>query len=222
MVRHQSTRRRVFIVDDHPIVRHGISVLINQQKDLVVSGEADNHRMALKQITAVPPDVVIVDMTLRKADGLALIKNLRAVCPALPVLVLSIHDETLYAARALRAGARGYLMKQEATDKVLTALRTVLDGECYLSARMQAQLGQKPTRDNPNGVRVERKLSDRELEIFRMLGRGLSTREIAVELHLSASTIETHRYNIKTKLGLVSAVALVQYATRWVESDGAG
>jgi len=215
-------KMRVFIVDDHPIVRHGISLLINQQDDLVVCGEAEDGREALAQITERKPDMAIVDMTLRRANGLELIKNLRALLPALPVLVLSIHDESLYAERAIRAGAKGYLMKQEATEKVLTAIRTVLRGEVFVSTKMRRQLLPPPKKNKAGRNIPVGQLTDRELEVLWMMGKGNGTRQIASELRVSPSTVETHRNHIKEKLELNSAIELLQYATRWVENEGAG
>ncbi len=220
--RTRRSKMRVFIVDDHPIVRHGIAQLINQQPDLMVCGEADDGRQALTQITTIKPDVAIVDLTLRRANGLELIKNLRVMHPQLPVLVLSIHDESVYAERAIRAGAKGYLMKQEATENVLTAIRTVLRGEVFLSAKMQPRLSATPKNNKVGNGLTAGRLTDRELEILWLLGKGNGTRQIASELHLSTSTVETHREHIKRKLALPSSIALLQHASRWVEDEDAG
>jgi DNA-binding NarL/FixJ family response regulator len=210
-------RTRILIVDDHPIVRKGIADLVSQKPDFMVCGDADRVEDALPAIDALKPDLVIVDLSLKGAGGLELLKDLKIRHPELPALVLSMHDETLFAERALRAGARGYVMKQEAVNELEHAIRRVLSGKIYLSQAMSDRLlhmvsqGEKIRDRSP----MER-LSDRELEVFEMIGRGLPMREIAKELHLSVKTIETHRAHIKEKLNITSAVHLVQHATQWV------
>ena len=213
----KKARTRILIVDDHPIVRKGIADLVGQKPDFLVCGDADRVEDALPAIDELKPDLVIVDLSLKGAGGLELLKDLKIRHPELPALVLSMHDETLFAERALRAGARGYVMKQEAVNELEHAIRRVLTGKIYLSQAMSDRLlhmvsqGEKVRDRSP----MER-LSDRELEVFEMIGRGLPMREIAKELHLSVKTIETHRAHIKEKLSITSAVQLVQHATQWV------
>jgi DNA-binding NarL/FixJ family response regulator len=205
----------VFVVDDHPIVRHGLALLINSQPDLEVCGEADETRTALAALDAARPDLLVVDISLNGPDGLDLVKAVRArsETETLPVLMLSMHDESIYAERALRAGANGYIMKQEATDRLLTAIRRILNGEVYLSNRAASRMVQQYVQ-GPGGTRIRRPalaaLSDRELEVFRLIGEGHSTRHIANDLHLSVKTVETHQAHIKEKLSLRSARELIQ------------
>ena len=216
------TRHRVYIVDDHPIVRHGIAQLIDQQPDLEVCGEAEGAHEALKAIAALKPDVVTVDLSLKGGHGLDLIKDVRERFPRLPVLVVSMHDESLYAERVLRAGARGYIMKHEATDRVAVAIRQVLRGEIYVSDRMASRIMQKIVR-TPEGAAPSflASLSDRELEVFHLIGQGHGTRQIADRLHLSVKTIETYRAHIKDKLNLGTATELVRHAVQWAQGGGA-
>lgn len=207
---------RIFIVDDHPIVRQGLCAMINQEADLEICGEADGYHQALERIPESKPDLAIIDLTLEDIGGLELIKQVHARHPEVPVLVLSMHDEILYAERALRAGSRGYIMKQRGSDKLIVAIRTVLRGELYVSETMSSRmlgkyLGQSNT---PDSSPVSR-LSDRELEIFQLLGNGLGTRDIAGRLSISIKTVESHRENIKTKLRLRNASELVHHATQW-------
>jgi DNA-binding NarL/FixJ family response regulator len=214
-------RRRVMLVDDHPIVRRGLRSLIETEADLTVSAEADDAGAAISAIEASIPDVVVVDISLRDGDGLELVRQIRARWP-IPVLVLSIHDECLYAERALRAGASGYVMKQEATVAVVDALRRVLGGEVWLSERLSARLvkayvrGDSAPGDSPLGA-----LSDRELQVFHLISQGFGTGEISRSLNISRKTVETHRAHIKEKIGLRSGVELVQYAARYKGSLGA-
>jgi len=214
-------KARVFVVDDHPIVRAGLAQLINQESDLHVCGEAADAASAFEGIEALKPDVAVVDLSLHGPDGLELVKNLRARNVPVPVVILSMHDESLYAERALRAGARAYLMKQEAAERVLVALRRVLAGDIYVSDRMASRLlGQMSHTHSFLGDSPLRCLSDRELDVFRRIGRGHSTRQIADDLHLSVKTVESYRTHIKEKLGLTSAVELVRCAVEWcVETD---
>lgn len=214
-------KARVFVVDDHPIVRGGLAQLINQEADLQVCGEAADAAAAFEAIDALRPDVAVVDLSLHGPDGLELVKHLRARHLDVPVVILSMHDETLYAERALRAGARAYLMKQEAAEQVLLALRRVLAGEIYVSDRMASRLiGQIAGARPAAGDSPVRCLSDRELDVFRRIGRGCGTRQIADDLHLSVKTVESYRTHIKEKLGLTSAVELVRCAVEWcVEAD---
>jgi DNA-binding NarL/FixJ family response regulator len=210
-------KRRVLIVDDHPLMRQGLAQLINQQPDLVVCGEAEDVPQALRQTSELKPDVVIVDLSLRGSDGIELIKSLRLQYARLPILVLSMHDEAIYAERALKAGAWGYIMKQEATNQVLSALRRVLEGEIHVSQSVSSRIVQGLVGGSGISKRspLER-LSDRELDVFCKIGRGAATREIAAELNLSVKTIETYCAHIKEKLRLQSQRELVQHAIRWV------
>src|ERR1700674_2597658 len=209
-------KKMVFVVDDHPIVRQGLTLLINQESDLAVCGEAEEMHSALSAILAVRPDILIVDISLNGPDGLELLKNVRISSPRLPVLILSMHDESIYAERALRAGANGYIMKQEATEKVLVALRRILAGEIYVSDR----IANKMLKHYITGSGTLRHssiadLSDRELEVFRLIGEGHGTRQIAEELHLSVKTVESYQAHIKEKLSLRSARELMQHAIQW-------
>lgn len=206
-------KRRVFIVDDHPIVRQGLVQLISSEADLTVSGQGEDAFGSLRAIRQNKPNLVLVDVSLKDSDGIELLKELRAQDAQLPVLVLSMHDESLYAERALRAGARGYIMKQEAPQVLLGAIRAVLSGQVYVSEAMGAKLlqrmvgGKKPGGDLPMD-----RLTDRELEIFRMIGAGSSVKEIADKLFLSVKTVEAHREHIKQKLGLKSSADLLRFA----------
>jgi len=214
---------RVLVVDDHPVVRQGLRLLIDHEPDLEVCAEAETAADALQAVAAHGPDVAIVDLSLKGASGLGLIKDLRVRHADLPVLVLSMSDEGVYAERALRAGARGYLMKEAATDEVLTALRRVLDGGVYLSDAMASRLLAQFVRGVPSdgGSAVDR-LSDRELEVFGLIGHGLGTSEIARRLHLSPKTIETYRAHIKRKLNLADATELLQHAICYVRDSERG
>ncbi|MGA7289775.1 MAG: response regulator transcription factor [Terriglobales bacterium] len=206
----------VFVVDDHPIVRQGLALLINQEADLAVCGEAEEMQAALPAIQAVRPDILIVDISLNGPDGLELLKNVRITSPRLPVLILSMHDEAIYAERALRAGANGYIMKQEATERVLVALRRILSGEIYVSDRIANSMLQHYVRGvNPAEHSSITELTDRELEVFRLIGDGLGTRQIAEALHLSVKTVESYQAHIKEKLSLRSGRELVQHAVEW-------
>jgi DNA-binding NarL/FixJ family response regulator len=207
---------KVFVVDDHPIVRQGLALLINREQDLVVCGEAEDAQSAMQSVTVVRPDIMVVDISLNGPDGLDLLKDIRMRHPDLPVLILSMHDESIYAERALRAGAQGYIMKQEATEKVLVALRRILSHEIYVSERIANRMLQRyigsPTSERPSSVAD---LTDRELEVFRLIGEGHSTRQIAEELHISVKTVESYQAHIKEKLSLRSARELVQHAIQW-------
>ena len=215
--RKASTKRRLFLVEDHPVTREGFAQLLNYQPDLEVCGQAGTAAKAITGIEELAPDLAIVDISLTESNGLELIKQLKSRCPSLPVLVLSTHDETLYAQRAIRAGARGYVMKQAPTREVMNAIRTVLGGELYLSDPMRSRL----VREHLDGPKRERGtevegLSDRELEIFDLIGHGDTTRRIATKLHVSVSTVETHRAHIKEKLSLRNAMELIRRAVEWV------
>ena len=213
------TRSRVFIVDDHPIVRQGLKLLIDQEPDLVVCGEAENARPVLPAIRDLKPDIAIIDISLGHDSGIELIKNIRLQHPDLPLLVLSMHDETLHAERALRAGAKGYVMKQEAPEKVISAIRQVLQGNIYVSDAMSAKLLNKLIDSRKEGSSSPLEiLSDRELQVFQLLGRGFGTRQVADKLNVSIKTVEAYRANIKDKLNLKSSAELVQHAIHWVLS----
>lgn len=213
---------KVFIVDDHPVVRQGLALLINREADMTVCGDAADAASALEAIERFDPHIVILDLSLRGPDGLELLKTVRARCAQLPVLVLSMLDETLYAERALRAGANGYIMKQEATEKVLVALRRILEGGIYLSDRMADKVlhhfvgGTNAAETSPLA-----ELTDREMEVFRLIGKGNTTRQIAEQLHISIKTVESYQAHIKEKLSLKNARELVQWAVRCSVGDNA-
>ena len=206
---------KVFLVDDHPIVRQGLALFIEREPDLMVCGEAEDATSALQAIRESAPDFVILDISLNGPDGLELLKTLRVRYPNLPALVLSMHDESVYAERALRAGANGYIMKQEAADKVITAIRHILGGDVYLSDRLTKQMLQQFVNGTISPRDPLAKLSDRELEVFRLIGAGHGTRQIADELHVSTKTVESYQAHIKEKLALRNARELVQYAVEW-------
>lgn len=209
-------KTRVFMVDDHPIVRQGLGLLINRESDLTVCGEAESAQSAMRAVASAEADVLIVDISLNGPDGLDLLKNVRTRYPNLPVLILSMHDESVYAERALRAGAQGYIMKQEATEKVLVALRRILSGEIYVSERIANRMLQRYIGNSSSGRPSSiADLTDRELEVFRLIGEGHSTRQIAEDLHLSVKTVESYQAHIKEKLSLRSARELVQHAIQW-------
>lgn len=207
----------VLIVDDHPIVRRGLAQVIEAEKDLAVCGEAADPDEALEIAREQQPHVAVVDIGLARGDGLELVRELRTHLPAVKALVLSLHDEAVYAERALRAGARGYIMKEAGGDEVVEAIRRVLSGDFYLSERMNARFLNRFASGGPAaGAKPVDALTDRELQVFRLIGRGRGTRDIAKELDLSVKTIETYRERIKRKLGLRNAVELVQRAVLWL------
>jgi len=222
-VKPRSTKnvKRILIVDDHPMMRQGLAQLISSEPDLRVCCEADNARQAFDIIHRNPPDLALVDISLPDKNGLELIKDVHALLPALPLLVVSMHDESLYAERVLRAGGRGYVMKQEGGKVLMRAIRQVLAGQIYVSERMSSLIleifsgGRRDVGASPVG-----RLTDREFGIFQLIGQGKGTREIAGHLHLSVKTVEVHRTNIKKKLGLGSAIDLVRYAVRWADVQG--
>ena len=216
----ENRRAGILLVDDHPIVIEGLTQLINQQQDLIVWGEASDSLGALKAIETLKPNLAIVDISLKNGSGLDLIKSLQQRFPKLPILVLSMHDESLYAERVLRAGARGYITKQEATEKLITAIRRVLDGEIYLNEKVTSKILSRVISTSPaKNLSSINRLSDRELEVFQLIGQGHGTREIAELLHLSIKTVETYREHIKDKLQLKDATELVRYAVRWAEGE---
>jgi len=212
---------KVVLVDDHPIVRQGLAQMISREPDMEVCGEAETAAEALKAIAACHPDVAIVDLSLKGTGGLELLKDIKVRFPKLPVLVLSMYDESMYAERALRAGAKGYMMKEEATEKVLAAIRGILGGKIYLSEAMASRLLHMAVGGRtPGGVSPTERLSDRELEVFQLIGQGYGNTDIARQLHLSPKTVETYRAHIKEKLGLSGATELLQHAIHWAQSLG--
>ena len=208
--------RRVLIVDDHPIVRQGLRRVMENEDDLTVCGEAETARDARAAIKELNPDVVIADISLKQGDGIELVRDVRAHYPQLPILVLSMHDETIYAERMLSAGANGYIMKQAASEQFLVSLRRVLDGGIYVSEAVGNNMIQKFAAGGSyiSANPIDR-LSNRELQILHMIGKGMSTRETAHSLNLSIKTVESHRQRIKRKLNLNTGTQLVQYAVNW-------
>jgi DNA-binding NarL/FixJ family response regulator len=215
-------RKKIFIVDDHPMMREGLAQLIGQEADLMVCGEADDAAQALDQIEKLKPDLALVDITLRSTNGLELIKDLRIRSPALSILVISMHDESLYAERVLRAGGRGYVMKQEGGKKLMEAIRHVLSGKTYVSEKMSAKILDLFSGRPAEGASPVERLTDREFEVFRLIGEGLGTKQIGDKLRVSAKTVEAHRVNIKQKLNVGTAAELIRFAVRWVESQNPG
>jgi DNA-binding NarL/FixJ family response regulator len=211
----QPAKRKILVVDDHPIVREGMSLLINREADLEVCGDAENAREAMAAIERLRPHLVILDLSLDGPDGLEVLKMIRAREPGMPVLILSMHDENTYAERALRAGANGYIMKQKATDKVLTAIRRILAGEIYVSEHVASLVLHRMAGGERPEASPMSKLSDRELEVFRLIGEGNGTRQIAEALNLSVKTVETYEAHLKEKLSLGSVRELMRYAVEW-------
>jgi DNA-binding NarL/FixJ family response regulator len=213
---------RILLVDDHPMVRERLAEVIKREPDLSVCGEAEDRFEALKLIGSQRPHLAIVDLTLKRSHGIELIKDITNQYPEVAVLVVSMHDEMLHAERVIRAGARGYITKQEATRKIMQAIRTVLKGEVYLSEKMAAQIAAGAVGSaRTKGSLSMATLSDRELLVFEMIGKGHGTRQIAEQLHLDMRTIETYRARIKEKLNLKDANELLQYAIRWTQTGGA-
>ncbi len=212
-------RRKILIVDDHPILRKGLAMVIDSEPDLEVVGEAEEVQGALEKIESLAPDLVIVDLALPGVDGIELIKAMKLKHRDLPALVVSMHDETLFAERALRAGARGYIMKQEAVDKVLVAIRKVLGGEIFVSDRITTKMLETLISGDARGASTPLDLlSNRELTVFRLIGQGFKTSQIAEKLHLSVKTIESYRSHIKEKLRLSTGNDLMKYAIQWAQS----
>lgn len=211
-------KARLLVVDDHPIIRQGIAAMINRQDDMCTCGEAADVAEALKLIETCKPELAIVDLSLKEDNGIELIKDIKVRRPDTKVLVLSMKDEALFAERALRAGAQGYIMKEAATENVLTAIRQVLEGGVYLSEKMSARLLSKLVGGRQGADQGIQALSDREMEVFEYIGQGLPTREIAEKMHLSVKTVETYRANIKSKLHIHSAAELVQHAIQHIQS----
>ena len=215
-------KTKVLLVDDHPILRAGLGKLINQEADMMVCGEAEDGPRAFELAGTLSPDIAVIDVSLKGSNGIELIKNLKARYPELPTLVLSMHDESLYAERALRAGSLGYIMKEEAIEQVLVAIRKVLQGEIFLSEKMKSKMLQQMASGKGKVVSSPiEQLTDRELEVFRLIGEGYSTRQIAGQLHLSVRTVEAYREYIKSKLNLKNATELVQHAFHWVHHEAA-
>lgn len=212
-----SVSKRLLVVDDHPIFRHGICQILSQFNDVIVCGEASNAQLALEAMRLYKPEVALLDVSMPGANGIELIKHMLAEQPALIILVISMHDESLYALRALRAGARGYVMKQQAMDHILEALRKVIGGGIYVSPQFTEKLVFKTIQGSEGdlGSPVD-KLSDREFEVLQLFGHDKTTREIADALHLSVKTVETHRMHIKEKLGFKDADDMMKFAIEWV------
>jgi len=215
-------KRKVFLVDDHPLVREWLANLINRQADLEVCGEAASAPQARERIESTEPDIAVVDITLENGSGLELIKDLRVLRPRMAVVVLSMHDESLYAERAMRAGAKGYLVKKETTKNILHVIREVLEGRLYVSGRFAESIMEGVREGKKQGASPVEGLSDRELEVFRMIGRGMKTREIAESLHISMKTVQVYCARIKEKLNLADATQLLREAMRWHEAGAAG
>jgi DNA-binding NarL/FixJ family response regulator len=213
-------QRQVFIVDDHPITRRGLTQLINNEPDLKVCGESDNAITGLEDIKRIKPDIVLVDITLPRRSGLMLVKDIRLWAPSTYVLALSMHDESLYAERVLRAGGHGYIMKNEGGDKLLQAIRRVLDGVTYVSEGISRKIVDTfAGRRKDTGNSTVGHLTEREFEVFQLLGQGLPTAEIGKRLHLSPKTVDSHRLHIKEKLQLHSLPELMRYAVRWAATE---
>ncbi len=219
--KNKNSAKRLLIVDDHPMMRTGLAQLIENEPDLKVCAEADNAGQAIDAVISQTFDLILLDVSLPDKNGLELIKDIQALKPELPILVVSMHDEMLYAERVLRAGARGYIMKQEGGKMFLQAMRQVLGGQVYVSEKMSARILEifSGRRNQALNSPIEL-LSDREFEVFRFIGLGKSTREIAELLHLSGKTVEVHRAKIKEKLKLKTATDLVRHAVRWAETEG--
>jgi DNA-binding NarL/FixJ family response regulator len=213
-------RRRIFVVEDHPITRRGLLEVINQERDLVVCGEADEAVQALEAIKALKPDLALVDISLPRRSGLVLLKDIRLWAPEVYVIVLSMHDETLYAERVLHAGGHGYIMKSQGGEKLLEAIRTVLHGETYVSEDVSKRIVDSfAGRRKEPGSAILGHLTDREFEVFQLIGQGLPTAEIGTLLHLSPKTVDSHRLHIKEKLQLRSLPELMRYAVRWAATE---
>lgn len=211
---------RILLVDDHAVVRFGLGQMINRQDDMVVCGEEETASQALDAIGRLKPDLVVADISLKESSGLELMRNIKAQYPKMPMLVVSAHDESIYAEIAFRAGALGYLMKSEAVEKIINAIRRVLTGSIYVSETLAAKMLHKQIRGQTSAIASpSESLSDRELEVFQLIGRWKGTRQIAGELHLSVKTIEYYREQIKRKLGIKNATELTQAATAWLQKE---
>lgn len=215
-------RTRIYIVDDHALVRRGLAALISAESDMEVCGQAEDAASAINDIMKLRPDLVIVDISLKGNSGIELIKSIKAFDPNIQAIVVSMHDESIYALRVLKAGARAYVMKQEVTEKVLEAVRRIRKGHLYVSDNVASQMLNRLTGGGvPEDGSLVSGLSDRELEIASLIGNGVPTREIAARLHISIKTVETHRAHIKSKLNLRNATQLVQFCVRWVDENNA-
>ena len=213
-------RHRILLVDDHPFMRAGLAQLIDHQPDMMVCGEAGNPVEAMQAVVSTKPDLVLSDLTMPGRSGLEFIKDLRAAHENLAILVVSMHDESVFAERSLRAGARGYIMKEAGGENLLAAIRQILRGEVYVSPRMSARILEGLSGSRPRGSSSPiEKLTDREFEVFQLIGQGKSTRDIAEQLHLSQKTVDVHRANIREKLELTDVTALIRHAVRWVETQ---
>jgi DNA-binding NarL/FixJ family response regulator len=210
--------RRVFIVDDHPLVREGLANLINQQSDLTVCGEAEDSAGAIAEIESTNPDVALIDISLKNESGLELVKTLQSRFPQVALIVISMHDEALYAERALHAGARGYVMKRETTKNVLTAIRRVAEGDIYVSDRVVNSMAKRMSSRKTAAAEPVERLSDRELEIFRLLGQGRTPSQIAEDLRLSLKTVQAYCARAKEKFGVTSLTELLRAAIRWEDA----
>lgn len=220
----QTKSCRIVLVDDHPVVREGLARLLSSRPGITIVGGAENAGEGIDLVRKHKPDLVILDMSLAKSDGLELVKQIKAEMPKMPMLVISMHDETVHAERVLRAGARGYLMKKEPSEKIFAAITQVMSGEIYVSDRVRQAMieasvcGKRPIHEGGSSLDH---LSDRELQVFQMLGNGIPTRQIAEQLHLSVKTIESYRENLKTKMNLRSGAELVQRAIQWGRAQAA-
>lgn len=215
-----TARKSILVLDDHPMTRFGVAQLIQKQPDLVLFGECGSPAEAISAVARSSPDLLLSDVTMPGRSGIEFIKDVLAIHPHLSILVLSMHDETIYAERVLRAGARGYIMKEAGGEKLLAAIRQVLSGKVYVSEQMAIRLLDNLSGSKPRGSNSPiEKLSDREFEVFRLIGGGRTTKEIASELHLSPKTVDVHRGRIKEKLALPDSTALVRFAVRWIEAD---
>jgi DNA-binding NarL/FixJ family response regulator len=213
---------KILIVDDHPIVREHLKALIEKQKDLQVCASVPDAPQAMQAAAAQSPDLAIVDLSLEGTHGLDLVKDMASSYPKVSILVLSMHDESLFADRVLAAGARGYITKQEATSRIMTAIRKVLEGEIYVSDRITARILHRAVEgEKKESVSPLSQLADRELQVFQLIGQGLTTRQIAKQLHIDVKTVETYRARLKEKLQLTSATALLQYAVQWMQNSDA-
>lgn len=213
-------RGRILLVDDHPLVRERLAEIINREADLLVTGEAEDRKQAIDAILAKPPDLAIVDLTLKNSDGLELIKDVHARWPRMRMLVVSMHDESLYAERAIRAGAMGYITKQEATRNILLAIRRVLSGNIYLSRKIADRILTRLAHSaDPVATTPVELLADRELQVFELTGHGLSTYDIASQLSVAVKTVETYRARIKEKLKITDGSKLLQFAIAWSRSE---
>ena len=213
-------KTRVFLVDDHPIVRRGCQLLIGMEQDIEVCGEADNGPQALEKMLKDTPDVAVVDISLKSSTGLDLIKQLRSVCPKVKILVYSMRDESIYAERALRAGASGYITKEEGAEKAIEGIRLLMAGKPCLSDRLTARFIERMSGYREHTKSAIDTLSDRELEVLQLIGEGVATRDLAKRLNVSIKTIESHRGHIKDKLGLKTGTELVTYAYKWAQEEG--